>query len=84
MLLISNKIGTLAAFLGPFTLGGSFSGIFFRALAVANTLAFFLAKPLQLAGMSEPSGMAIFILGKGTTAKKFKVISCAIFSNPEG
>jgi len=84
MLLISNKIGTLATLLGPFPFGRSFRGILFRALAVANTLAFFLAKPLHLAGMSEPSGMAIFIRGKGTTAKKFRIVNCAIFSNPEG
>jgi len=47
MLLISNKIGTLATLLGPFPFGRSFRGILFRALAVANTLAFFLAKPLH-------------------------------------
>jgi hypothetical protein len=84
MFFISNKIGTLAAFLGPLPFDGSFRGILFRALAAANTLAFFLAKPWHLTGISEPSGMAIFIRGKGTTAKKFRVINCAIFSNPEG
>jgi hypothetical protein len=84
MLLISNKIGTLAALFGPFPFGRSFRGILFQALAVANTPAFFLAKPLHLAGMSEASGTAIFIRGKGTTAKIFMLINWAIFSNPDG
>src|SRR4030042_5957813 len=84
MLLVSNKIGTLATFFRSLPFGGSLCGVFLWALAIARTMAFFLAKPLQLAGISVASGIATWRSGKGIMFKKFAAIKWAIFSNPEG
>ena len=84
MLFISNKIRTLPAFFRPLPFCGPFRGVFLWALTIARASAFFLAKPLQLAGISVASGTPILVTGKGITFKKFAVISWAIFSNPEG
>jgi len=84
MLLVSNKIGALTTFFRSLPFGGSLCGVLLWALAVARTTAFFLAKPLQWAGISVASGIPTLISGKGMTIKKFEVINWAIFSNPEG
>ena len=84
MLLVSNKIGTLATFFRSLSFGSSLGGVFLGALATAKTMAFFLAKPLQLAGISVASGTATWRAGKESVFKKFAVISWAIFSNPVG
>ena len=83
MLLISNKVRALTALLSPFAFSCSFSRILLRALAHGSACAFFLAKPLQLAGMSVASGTAIFIRGILIVFKKVNVISRVISSNPE-
>ena len=82
MLLVANKIGTLATLFRSFSFGSSLSGIFLWALAAAKTMAFFLAKPLQRAGISVASGIATRRSGKENMFNKFAVISSAIFSNP--
>ena len=51
---------------------------------MARTVAFFLAKPLQLAGISVASGIATWRSGKGSMFEKFAAIKWAIFSNPKG
>ena len=84
MLLISNKVRALTALLSPFAFSCSFSRILLRAFAHCSACAFFLAKPLQLAGMSVASGTATFIRGSLTVSKKVNVISRVISSNPEG
>ena len=84
MLLVSNKIGTLATFFRSFSLGGSLCSVLLWALAIARTMAFFLAKPLQLAGISVASGIATWRSGKERVFKKLAAISWAIFSNPVG
>src|SRR5208337_1829885 len=84
MLLVSHKIGTLPAFFRSLPFGGSLCGVLLWALAIAWTMAFFFAKPLQLAGISVASGIATWRSGKEITFKKFAAINWAIFSNPEG
>ena len=84
MLLISDKIRALATLLCPLAFCGSRGRVLSWTLALPRTEAFFLVKPLQLAGMSVASGTATLISGKGITFKKFDVSSWAIFPNPEG
>ena len=84
MLLVANKIGTLATFFRSFSFGGSLSGIFLWALAVAKTMAFFLAKPLQRAGISVASGIATRRSGKENMFKKFAVNQLGYFFKSSG
>ena len=84
MFLISNKVRALAALFSPFAFSRSFSGVFPRTFALSSAFAFFLVKPLQLAGMSVASGTATLITGSLTVFKKVNAISRVISSNPEG
>ena len=84
MLLISNKVRALTALLSSFSFSCFFSRILLRAVAYCRACAFFLAKPLQLAGISVASGTATFIRGSLIVFKKIYVISRVISSNPEG
>ena len=84
MLLISNKVRALAALFSPFAFSRSFSSILPRTFALYSAFAFFLAKPLQLAGISVASGTATLITGSFTVFKKVNAINRVISSNPEG
>jgi hypothetical protein len=84
MLLISNKVRALAALFSPFAFSRSFSSVLPGTFALYSTFAFFLAKPLQFAGMSVASGTAILTMGSLTVFKKVNVINRVISSNPEG
>ena len=86
MFLVPNKVRALATLFSSFTLSSSFSSVLSRAFAPSGARAFFLAKPLQLAGMSVASGTATLIAGSltATVFKKVKAISPVICANPEG
>ena len=84
MLLISNKVRTLTTLFSPFPLSCSLSGILSGAFTRYSAFAFFLVKPLQLAGMSVASGTATLILDSLAVFKKVNVISLVISSSPEG
>jgi len=84
MLLISDKIRALATLLCPLAFCGSRGRVLSWTLALPRTEAFFLVKPLQLAGMSVASGTATLILDSLTVFKKVNVISLVISSSPEG
>ena len=75
MLLISDKIRALTTLLCPLAFGCSRGGILLWALAFPRTEAFFLTKPLQLAGISVASGMVTLTSGKETTFRKFDASS---------
>jgi hypothetical protein len=84
MFLISNKVRALAALFSSDAFGCSFSSVFPRTFARSSAFTFFLAKPLQFAGISVASGTATLITGSLTVFKKVNVISRVISSKPDG
>src|SRR4030067_3448792 len=84
MLLISNKVRALTALFSPDAFSRFFCSSLPRTFARSRAFTFFLAKPLQFAGMSVASGTATLTRDSLIVFKKVNLISRVISSNPEG